>query len=134
MRFISTRMHGMEDYVVGILLLLAPNLFGFADVAAAAMTARVVGVAILGMALLTRYELGMAKVIPMSMHLTMDVLTGLLLAASPWLFGFADAGSQAWMPHVVIGLMVVLSSLMTETHPRFETGTPQGRVGHHARA
>ncbi len=35
MRFIPTRIHGMMDYLMGVLLIVAPCLFGFADGGAA---------------------------------------------------------------------------------------------------
>jgi hypothetical protein len=41
-------------------------------------------------------------------------LSGLLLAASPWVFGFADA---VWIPHVVLGITEFIASLVTKTVP-----------------
>jgi hypothetical protein len=32
MRFISTRTHGIIDYIVGVILFFAPGIFGFAYV------------------------------------------------------------------------------------------------------
>jgi hypothetical protein len=50
--------------------------------------------------LFTNYELGLVGLIGMPAHLGMDAASGLLLAASPWLFGFSDV---VWAPHLVLG-------------------------------
>src|SRR5262249_35864761 len=39
---------------------------------------------------------------------------GLLLAASPWIFGFAW---EVWIPHVVLGLAEVGAAMFTQTRP-----------------
>jgi hypothetical protein len=57
--------------------------------------------------------------IPMSTHLILDMLSGTVLAASPWLFGFAD---EVWVPHVVLGILEVGAGLMTQTVPSDEAG------------
>jgi len=113
MRFIPTRIHGMADYGTGLLLLVAPYLLGFANGGAAQYIPMLLGVAIIGMSLITDYELSISRIIPMPVHLGIDVAGGLLLAASPWLFGFAD--QVAW-PHVIVGLLEVGAGLMTRTH------------------
>jgi hypothetical protein len=51
----------------------------------------------------------------MNAHLIMDILSGLLMIASSWLFGFSD---HVWLPHVIIGVVEVITALMTETQPR----------------
>jgi hypothetical protein len=66
------------------------------------------------MSVLTDYELSLARVIPMPVHLAADAGGGLLLAASPWLFGFAD---RVTWPHVILGLLEVGAALMTRTSP-----------------
>ncbi len=115
MRFISTRMHGMVDYVMGLLLIVAPFLFGFATGGAAQWVPIVLGVVMLAQALMTKYELGLVHLIPMPVHLTMDLLSGALLLVSPWLFGFADT---VYLPHVILGLLEIGASLTTEKAPR----------------
>src|SRR3954447_632285 len=97
---IPTRMHAMLDYLVGILLIAAPWLFGFADETSAGKWISIIaGVAMLGMSAMTDYEGGfVAHAIPMSMHLAVDAVLGIFLAVSPWLFGFADDGLNAWLP------------------------------------
>jgi hypothetical protein len=63
------------------------------------------------------------RVIPMPVHLTLDALSGALLAVSPWLFGFAD---HVWVPHVVLGLFEIGAALLTETTPRREARPAAG--------
>ncbi len=114
MRFISTRIHGMADYATGLLLIAAPWLLGFADGSAAQWVPVVIGASILVMSLLTDYELSLSRVIPMPVHLGVDAAGGLLLAASPWIFGFAD---RVFWPHLIIGLLEIGAAVMTRTTP-----------------
>jgi hypothetical protein len=118
MRFISTRVHGVLDYLMGLLLLAAPYLLGFADGSAAQYVPQALGAALLGASLLTNYELGLMRVIPMPMHLMLDFASGALLAASPWLFGFAD---RLYWPHLILGLLEVGAALTTRTVPDIRT-------------
>jgi hypothetical protein len=116
MKMISTFIHGVLDYVVGIALLLAPNLFGFAEVGGAAvMVPRLVGLLILGQALMTAYELGVLKMLPVKAHLMNDYVVGLFLAVSPWIFDFSHRATNVWVPHVLVGLVILGTSAMTET-------------------
>lgn len=115
MRFISTRVHGMVDYAMGLLLIVAPFLFGFATGGPAQWVPIVLGVVMLAQAVMTKYELGLMHMIPMPAHLTMDLLSGIVLLVSPWLFGFASV--IVW-PHVLLGLLEIGASLTTEKQPR----------------
>jgi SPW repeat len=119
MRFIPTRVHGMLDYASGLLLIVAPYLFGFADGTAAQYIPQALGAGILLMSLITDYEFSLAKLVPMPVHLGVDVAGGLLLAASPWLFGFAD---RVYWPHLILGLAEIGAGLMTRTAPDARTG------------
>lgn len=114
MRFIPTKIHGVLDYLMGLLLIASPWIFGFADGGAAQWVPIVLGLGALVYSLLTRYELGAVPVIPMPTHLGLDLASGLLLAASPWLFGFAEA---VFWPHLILGLLEVGASLTTKTRP-----------------
>jgi hypothetical protein len=112
MRVLSTRTHGIMDYAMGILLLASPYLFGFATGGVKQWLPMILGLAMLGMSLLTRYEWGAIRVIPMPVHLAVDGLSGALLAVSPWLFGFAGV---VFLPHLILGLIELGTSLLTET-------------------
>ena len=98
---ISIRTHGVIDYVVGVLLILAPYILGFANGGPAMWVPILLGASIIVYSLLTRYPLSVAKVIPFNVHLGLDAVGGLLLLASPWLFGFSEL---IWWPHVLVGL------------------------------
>lgn len=117
MRFIPTRIHGLVDYVVGGTLIAAPKLLGFADGTAKQRVSVATGGMVIGYSAATNYERGVVKAIPMKAHLGLDMLTGLLLATSPWVFGFAD---QVWWPHVVIGVMSIIVPQFTETAPGYD--------------
>ncbi|HEV2107110.1 MAG TPA: SPW repeat protein [Thermomicrobiales bacterium] len=114
MRFIPTRIHGILDYLLGALLILAPWLFDFSDAGAGTWLPVILGAGVIAYSLLTDYELGVLRQIPMSVHLMLDLGGGVLLAVSPWLFGFADEVS---VPHVVFGLLEIGAALMTKTVP-----------------
>lgn len=64
--------------------------------------------------LLTDYELGAVRKIPMSTHLWLDGIAGLFLAVSPWLFNFADF---VYLPHLIFGIAEMGAALMTHTVP-----------------
>ena len=114
MRFIPTRVHGLLDYLVGLLLIAAPWVFNFARGGAETWVPVVLGAGALVYSVFTDYELGLVRRLPMGAHLTPDLLSGILLAASPWLFGFSEF---VYMPHLVLGVLEVGASLMTKTAP-----------------
>jgi hypothetical protein len=120
-RIIPTTVHGVLDYLGGIILIIAPNIFGFDNVGGVAVwLPRILGVAFLLMALLTNYELSLVKVIPMSAHLGIDIVASIVLAISPFVFGFSDNPANVWLPHVVVGVGYLIVSLLTQTEPHHE--------------
>ncbi len=115
LRVIPTSVHGVIDYVAGGALYATPTLLGLSDVPASARTLRLAGGAAVASSMLTDYELGVVKVVPIPAHLTLDVASGALIAASPWLFGFAKNGQRHWLPHALMGASEVLIALMSKT-------------------
>jgi hypothetical protein len=112
MRFLPTRIHGFVDYLWGILLILMPYVAGFTDDRAATWVAWIFGAGAILYSLVTDYEVGLVRLIPMPAHLALDGLAGAILAVSPWLFGFAD---RIHWPHLAFGLFSVAASLVTHT-------------------
>jgi hypothetical protein len=131
MRFIPTRFHGFLDYIVGVVLIAAPWIFQFSDNTAATVVPIVLGIGLIVYSLLTDYELGVARVLPMPVHLLFDIAAGAVLAASPWIFGFADESANVWVPHLLAGIAAVVLGLVTRQHPGDErsaraSGQPVG--------
>ncbi len=114
MRFIPTKFHAPLDYIVGVALIAAPWIFQFSEHMAATVVPIVLGIGLIAYSLFTDSELGVWKVAPMAVHNLIDVAAGVLLAASPWIFGFADESANVWVPHVVVGLAAVFLGLTTK--------------------
>lgn len=117
-------MHGILDYIIGLALIAAPWLFGFADGGSETWIPVIIGATVIISAMATNYELGVVKMLSMKAHLGLDVVAGGFLAVSPWIFGYVD---YVWIPHLVVGLFMVGSGLMTEKVPYRDTPT-----AHHA--
>jgi hypothetical protein len=128
MSIINTKTHAILDYTVGILLIASPWIFGFHDGTAAQWLPILNGVAALIVSMFTNYEGGFLRVISMRKHLTVDVLAGIVLALSPFLFGFAD---RVYLPHLLIGIFEIAAGLMTNRVP-FQLGKEMSvRTAHH---
>jgi hypothetical protein len=114
MQIINRRVHGYLDYAVSVFLLFAPRVFGVAG-AAEVTVFRTIAVVNLAYSIFTDYELGAFKVLPFGVHRTLDVLSGLVLALSPWLFGFAD---QTCWPYLGLGILELIVVSLTRNTKR----------------
>lgn len=128
MRVIETKTHGYLDYIMGALLIAAPWIFGFDRGGAETWVPVLLGIAMIGLALMTDYEMGASRQVSMRTHLSIDLISGALLAVSPWLFGFAE---YVWAPHLIFGLLEIGASLMTKLHPSNERTHHPHTVGAH---
>lgn len=115
MKFIDTKTHGVLDYLSALLFIISPWIFGFATGGPAQWIPIIVGVMIIGMSVFTSYELGAVHLIPMRSHLAIDIVTGIFLALSPWLFGFAD---KVLWPHVIFGILEFGAGSFTSNIPK----------------
>lgn len=113
---LSTKVHGYLDYLMGMLLILLPLYPAIPDGAASTLLI-LLGAGVIMYSLITDYEMGLLKIIAMKTHLILDILGGVLLAVSPWLFGFAD--ELIW-PFVILGVFEIGAGLLTSKRPAFE--------------
>ena len=113
-RVIPTQAHAVLDYLTGGTLVAAPRLLGLSGTTAGKVLSLAGGIAT-AQSLMTDYELGLVKVIPMRAHLTLDALSGAMVAASPWIFGFANNGTRYWLPHVIVGANEIMAAALTKT-------------------
>jgi hypothetical protein len=113
MRFLPTRVHGLIDYVWGVLIFATPWVFGFAD-GLAGYLLMMFGVGAFAYSLATDYEWGVLPLLSVPVHLAIDGTGGLFLMVAPWLFGFAD---RATWPYLAFGGFSLVAGLVTQTRP-----------------
>ena len=108
---ITPHLHGVLDYVVVVLFLLAPTLFGFGGTAALLAYA-LAGVHLL-MTVLTDFPLGfVGRVIPFRVHGTVELVVGAALAVLPWLL--TDVFGEAALFFSAAGVAILLVWLLTD--------------------
>jgi hypothetical protein len=113
-KLIPTRIHGVLDYLTGLALIAIPLLFNWPQ--PEALIFMVLGGGALVYSLLTRYELGVFKLLPMPVHLVLDLLSGLFLVAAPFL-GLVRDDLQGWF--WAFGIFEIAAALLTSTRPHF---------------
>ena len=103
--------HGIFEYAVAILLIAAPFVFDFDSDAATALSI-VLGVVTLVIAASTQSPTGLAKVIPITIHVVLDLAVAALMIAAPFLFGFTDESAPTALLIVlgVVGLLVTIGT------------------------
>src|SRR3989344_7150587 len=105
---VSLKVHNILDYVGGGLLILAPFLFGFADVDAARNVFMLSGFFLVMYSLFTNYYYAVIRVIPLGVHMTLDVANGVLIMIAPWIFNYREVLSpgQEYL-HYILGIGVL---------------------------
>lgn len=108
MKVLDPKVHGVLDYLLAIAFLIAPSVFNFVEVAATLSYA--IGVVYLLTSIITKYPLGLVKLLPFPLH---GVLEGIMAAAwivFPWLFGFADdEAARNFFIIAGVGLLIVVA-------------------------
>jgi hypothetical protein len=121
-RPVDSTLHGVVDYTAGTLLLTAfPKLAGIEGTRSARQV-RASAAIHAGYSALTKYPLGIAKVIPFQAHLALDAAGAIALAATPFVTGQWKKGRSQWLPHVGLALFELSSLAITD---------PTGRGNYH---
>jgi hypothetical protein len=108
-RFLPAWFHAVADYAVAALLILVPLITGGKTLAVA--TGVVVGIVVAVVSALTRYPLGVVKVLPFTVHSAGDYLAAALLVIAPFALGYTHAGLAIF--YIAAGLAVLAVSLIT---------------------
>ena len=111
MKILSPKIHGILDYVVVALFLVAPKLLGLQGTAAL-LSYVLAGVHFL-VTVLTDFPLGLIKVIPLSIHGWIELAVAPTLIAVPWVLGFAQIPTARWF-YVADGAVIFLTWLVTD--------------------
>jgi hypothetical protein len=100
------------DYLWGIAFTFAPEVGGFEKDEVANAYSKFRGLSMIGASLMTRYELGLIRIIPFNVHLLIDLLGALFGFAAPWLLGFHknEKARNASLGFSAFELMAVLLS------------------------
>lgn len=120
MKPFSTKTHGMLDYLSAGAMLVVPRLLGWNKDVTRLLTGAALGT--IGYSLLTRYELGALKLLPMPAHLSLDAVQGVLLGSAPLTFLKVNPAVAASL--VGMGLFEVTAALTSETEPNQTEGQP----------
>lgn len=126
---ISLKTHNVLDYVMGVVLAVCPFIFGFGYLDIARNLFLILGVALIVYSLFTNYYYAIARVIPLGVHMTLDVLAGVLLILAPAMFGYREliTGGQ-YALHIVLGIGTVGFVALTRTRTE-AAKTPSERAG-----
>lgn len=108
-RPISTKMHGVLDYLTAGTLIALPRAMGWSENVTRFLTGMAVGQA--GYAMLTRYELGLVRLLPMRAHLALDGMAAAALCAAP--FVMRDEPEEVRNTLLGLGLYELAATLMT---------------------
>ena len=111
MKIIDSKLHGVLDYLVSLILIISPWIVGFANGGAEMWVPVILGTSSIIYSLFTKYELGVFKILSFKTHLTFDALSGILLASSPWVFGFAN---DIYIPHLIFGISEIVVVALTK--------------------
>jgi hypothetical protein len=110
-RFLPAWFHAIADYAVGITLIVVALAVG--GTGAAVATGVIVGAVVLLVSMLTRYPLGIAKVLPFTVHSAGDYLAAALLILAPFALSYTDTDAGLAAFYVVAGIAVLAVSLVT---------------------
>ena len=109
-KFIPTYSHAVIDYILVIVLLIGPFISEF-DFSGMAATICFISSGIVALlSILTASEGGLIRIIPMKIHLAIDILLGIFLIASPFILRFS---SQTYFFHIFIGIIILGSAIYT---------------------
>jgi hypothetical protein len=113
-RPIDATLHGVTDYSVGTMLVTVfPRWVSVAGTESAKQI-RIAGAVHAAYSTVTDYPLGIVKLIPYKVHLGLDALGALGLAAAPFITGQWRKGSRHWVPQVALCAFELSSLLMSD--------------------
>jgi hypothetical protein len=110
-RLLPAWLHAIADYAVGAGLIIIALAVGGSGKAVAAGV--VVGATVLVVSMLTKYPLGVAKVLPFTVHSAGDYLAAALLLIAPFALNFHNSDTGLTAVYIVAGIAVLGVSLIT---------------------
>jgi hypothetical protein len=115
LRSIGALSHGIIDYLMVIILIIGPRVAGFTG--KQAIFCYLLAAVHLLMTAVTRFPLGIVKIIRFPMHGVIEALVAILLILLPWLANFSN-GVLSRNFFIAIGLLVGVIALLTDYRGR----------------
>ena len=113
---ISTRTHGIIDYAFAGALIALPFLMRW-DRRATRLSLGA-GLTTLGVSMVTNYECGLVRLLPMRAHLAMDAAETSMLMGAPKVLGSVDNGAGRVL--AMFGALGAAIGAMTQTQSPYE--------------
>jgi hypothetical protein len=121
-RPVDATLHGVVDYsAAGFLLTAFPKLAGIEGTRSARQI-RTAGAIHGGYSTITDYPVGVVKLLPYQVHLAIDAVGALALAATPFVTGQYKQGRKHWVPHAALCLVELAALAVSD---------PTGRGDYH---
>jgi hypothetical protein len=112
---LSTRVHGLGEYLLGGFFIASPFLFGF-DATAAIAIGVVGGVTLILMAATSSTGPALAGMVPVGVHVLFDIVVAAFLIASPFILGFSGEAAPTGL-FIGAGVVHLLSTIATRFLP-----------------
>jgi hypothetical protein len=112
-RPISPHLHGILDYATGAQLLMLPSVLRISG-SRSSRVLRAAGIGHLVYAAVTKYDVGLVKLLPFRAHLALDAIGSAGLITAPWLLGTRKDGMRHWLPQVMVGLNDAIVTALTD--------------------
>jgi hypothetical protein len=107
--------HGLVEYGVGALSIVAPFVFSF-DNDVAKVVSILLGAAIIVTGFMTEAPTGVTRTLPIASHVVLDYVLSLFLLVSPFVFSFTD-DARATAYFIALGIGFLLLTLATRYRP-----------------
>ena len=109
---ISRAGHAFTDYPYIAAVSIAPKVLGFDDEPKAVLMTRILTTTILISSIFTRAEWGFVRVMPLKIHLILDVIGGLTALSAPWALGFSK-NATARNAFLLFGVFGLIAGFLT---------------------
>nr|WP_321250031.1 hypothetical protein [uncultured Ruegeria sp.] len=112
LRFVTRTVHAYLDYPVALALMILPFVLGLGQSNPIALWLSVTtGVAAFVLTALTDHHLGIWRVLPYKLHLTVDLIVGITFLLAPSLFGFTGLDAVFyWLNGAAVVVVISLSA------------------------
>ena len=110
-KIISPTFHGILDYVVVAIFLMAPSVFGLSG----AFAYGAYGLATIHFLLTvtTRFAAGLFSVLPVRAHALIELIVAIGMVVSPWVFQFADQAAPRNF-FLLFGIVLFVLGFLTQ--------------------